>query len=119
MSSSPSPPWAHGQGVGAPGAPLGLTRRERLRALLLASDEGVSLDEIERILEVRRQVAIDDLQHLQMSMRHSRETLLMRPPACTSCGYVFRLDVPKAPSRCPSCKSRALSDPVFKAEAVG
>ena len=40
----------------------------------------------------------------------------MAPPACTTCGYVFRLDVPKAPSKCPVCKSRKLANPVFKAE---
>lgn len=118
MSSHPSPPFrAAGENAGAPGRlELGRTRRARLRDLLLSSEEGVSLDEIERILEVRRQTAIDDLQHLQMSMRHRAETLLMVPPACTQCGFVFRLEAPRAPSRCPMCKSRALSDPIFKAE---
>lgn len=94
---------------------LGMTRRERLRELLLSTDEGLTLEQIERILEVKRQVAIADLEHLRLSFRNRRATLLMVPPACTTCGYVFRLDAPKAPSRCPSCKSRALSDPVFKA----
>lgn len=128
MSSVPSPSFgkAHGEGgaaqpgVAAPRDPrLGRTRRERLRELLLASEEGVSLDEIERLLEVRRQVAIADLEHLRLSLRHRDETLLMVPPACGTCGYVFRLDAPKAPSKCPRCKSRDLVAPIFKAEASG
>lgn len=94
---------------------LGMTRRERLRELLLSSEDGLTLEQIEKILEVKRQTAIADLEHLRLSFRNRRATLLMVPPACTTCGYVFRLDAPKAPSRCPSCKSRALRDPIFKA----
>lgn len=96
-------------------AGLGMTRRERLRELLLATENGLTLEQIEKILEVKRQVAIADLEHLRLSFKHSPATLLMVPPSCTTCGYVFRLDAPKAPSKCPSCKSRAVADPVFKA----
>lgn len=92
-----------------------MTRRERLRELLLSSEDGLSLDQIEKILEVKRQTAIADLEHLRLSFRNRRATLLMVPPSCTTCGYVFRLDAPKAPSRCPSCKSRDLNAPIFKA----
>jgi predicted Zn-ribbon and HTH transcriptional regulator len=93
------------------------TRRKRLRDLLLSAEDGVSLEEIERILDVGRSTALADLEHLRLSFRHQNATLLMAPPACTICGYVFRLDVPKAPSKCPFCKSRKLADPVFKATA--
>jgi hypothetical protein len=96
---------------------LGKTRRARLRDLLLSTQDGLSLWEIERILDARRQTILSDLDHLRQSFRHSDATLLMVPPACTTCGFVFRLDVPKAPSRCPVCKSRALSEPIFKAQA--
>lgn len=98
---------------------LGKTRRERLKELLLSTEEGLSLEEIERILEARRQTIIADLEHLRLSFRHQDATLLMVPPSCTTCGYVFRLDAPKAPSKCPACKSRALSEPIFKAMAEG
>ena len=116
MSAHPSPPYgaAHGEG-GAHAAPLGRTRRERLRELLLSAEDGLSLEQIERILEVKRQTAIRDLEHLRLSLKHKAETLMMVPPACTPCGFVFRLEVPKAPSRCPVCKSRDLTDPIFKA----
>lgn len=75
------------------------------------------LDAIEKILEAKRQTVIADLEHLRLSFRHQDAVLLMVPPSCTTCGYTFRLDVPKAPSRCPMCKSRALSEPIFKAAA--
>jgi transcriptional regulator len=95
---------------------LGRTRRERLRELLLTSADGLSLDDIEKILEARRRTVLADLEHLRLSFKRQDAKLLMVPPACTQCGYVFRLDVPKAPSRCPVCKSRALSRPIFKAQ---
>lgn len=127
MSSVPSPSsrTAHGEG-GVPahsaperdrGSPLGRTRRERLRELLLSAEEGLTLEQIEKILEVKRQTAISDLEHLRLSLRHRAETLMMVPPSCTTCGFVFRLEVPKAPSRCPMCKSRDLASPIFKASA--
>jgi hypothetical protein len=95
----------------------GGTRRRRLRHLLLSTHEGLPLDEIERILDASRSTVIADLEHLRLSFRHQDATLLMVPPSCTTCGFVFRLDAPKAPSRCPACKSRALSQPIFKAQA--
>lgn len=97
---------------------LGSTRRRRLRELLLSHDQGIPLDEIERLLEARRSTVIADLEHLRLSFRHQDATLLMVPPSCTTCGFTFRLDAPKAPSRCPVCKSRALSQPIFKAETA-
>lgn len=99
--------------------PLGLagTRRERLKELLLSTEEGIALDAIEKILEAKRQVILDDLEHIRLSFRHQSATLLMVPPSCTTCGFVFRAEAPKAPSKCPVCKSRELSMPIFKAEA--
>lgn len=117
----PHPDSGHGVGqepahFGDPGE-LGKTRRERLCDLLFSTDEGVSLEQIEKILEVRRNTAIADLEHLRLSFRHRAATLLMVPPTCEDCGYTFRLEAPKAPSKCPACKSRALTEPIFKAQA--
>jgi len=96
---------------------LGRTRRERLRELLLSTDEGVPLDALERLLEAPRSTIINDLEHLRLSFRHQQATLLMVPPSCGTCGYNFRLERPKAPSKCPACKSRDLTMPIFKATA--
>lgn len=117
MTSHPSPLHEAAGEDGARGSALGRTRRERLRELLLSTEDGVTLEQIEKIFEVKRQIAISDLEHLRLSLRHKEETLMMVPPACTDCGFVFRLEAPKAPSRCPKCKSRDLSEPIFKAAA--
>lgn len=103
--------------IGPGDGTLGMTRRERLRELLLTTEDGLSLAAIEKILEVRRQTALADLEHLRLSFRHRPATLLMTQPKCTTCGFQFRLDSPRAPSRCPACKSRDLEGPLFKAVA--
>lgn len=92
------------------------TRRERLRELLASRQEGFSLEEIEDILDLRRSVILDDLRHLQMSLRHRPERMLVVPPSCRTCGYTFRIEEPRAPGRCPICKSEAVLAPVFKVE---
>lgn len=126
MSSRATPLPDEGNGRAGPYGPLprarppeqlGRTRRERLKELLLSTEEGVPLDAIEKILEATRSTVIADLEHLRLSFKHQDATLLMVPPSCTDCGFTFRLDVPKAPSRCPVCKSRDLSEPIFKATA--
>lgn len=99
----------------APRGELGTTRRKRLRELLLSTEEGLSLESIEKLLEAKRSTIIADLEHLRLSFKHQDARLLMVPPSCTTCGFTFRLEAPKAPSRCPMCKSKALSDPIFKA----
>lgn len=90
------------------------TRRERLRDLLATREEGFSLEEIEDIFDARRTTILNDLRHLQLSLRHREQHLLMVPPRCETCGYVFRLEEPRAPGRCPACKSEAVVPPVFK-----
>lgn len=118
MPTREPPPGGPEETADAPGdSPLGVTRRKRLRDLLLRSEEGYSLDEIEKILEVRRSTLVADLEHLRLSFRHQDATLLMVPPACGTCGFVFRLEKVKAPSKCPVCKNRSLSMPIFKAAA--
>lgn len=48
------------------------------------------------------------------SRSQGREVLLMEPPVCKKCGYVFKdLNKPKKPSKCPRCKSEWISPPRF------
>ncbi|MEM2810799.1 MAG: transcriptional regulator, partial [Candidatus Korarchaeum sp.] len=41
-------------------------------------------------------------------------TLLMEPPQCRKCGYIFKdLKKPRKPSKCPKCGSEWISPPRF------
>lgn len=95
-----------------------ITRRLRLKELLATREEGYRLDEIIQILAITRETAISDLKHLQLSLRHREARLLMVPPACGTCGFTFRVEAPKAPTKCPQCRSKKIEMPVFKVESA-
>jgi len=65
--------------------------------------------EISAELGITPQEVYEHLRHLAKSV-YSRsgggEVLLMVPPRCRRCGYVFKdLESPRKPSRCPRCRS--------------
>jgi predicted Zn-ribbon and HTH transcriptional regulator len=96
-----------------------LTIRERIIELLRSAREPLTAEDIVRILglEIPVREVYEHLLHIAKTIRsksHGREVLLMEPPVCRKCGYVFRdLDKPKKPSRCPRCKSEWISPPRF------
>jgi len=90
------------------------TRRERIVSLLRESEGPLSVDQISRILELDPKDVLEDLRHIARSLQRSREQLVALPPKCLKCGYVFNLDKPKSPSKCPKCKSEWIAKPLFK-----
>jgi len=91
------------------------TRRERI-IRILSGGEPVSLDDLCQELEVLdRRVILEDLTHIAQSLRKSGRTLVMAPPTCARCGFVFKsLRKPRKPSRCPKCKSERITPPSFQ-----
>lgn len=116
-SRIPGAPVDHSPTLGSPGARALMTRRGRLKALLATREDGFSLKDLQEIMEAKRGSLLDDLRHLQLSLRHTPETLLMVPPGCLECGFTFRMEEPRAPSRCPKCKGVKLTEPIFKVDA--
>jgi len=98
-----------------------LTLREKLVELLSKCEEPLSVSEIATILGIDRgdkKVLYEALEHVAKTIRRrsqNRQMLVMIPPVCKSCGYVFKdLDKPRKPSKCPRCKSERISEPKFK-----
>ena len=97
-----------------------LTARERIIELLEESDSFLTADEISYLLngEVNPSEVYEHLRHIARSVRRrsgGRKVLLMKPPTCRRCGYVFKdLSRPRKPSRCPRCKSEWIEPPAFK-----
>lgn len=97
------------------------TLRERVLELLRSSRSPLTAPEIRRVLGLRAEIKDDDvyeaIRHVARSLR-SRSggglRLVMIPPACRHCGYVFRINEPKRPTRCPRCKRHTVSQPAFK-----
>jgi len=94
-----------------------VSRRERIIELLLEAEEPMDVRQIAEALglDPRESRSIyEDLAHIARSLRSSGLQLLMLPPVCRSCGYVFKdLERPRKPSKCPRCRSERISSPRF------
>jgi hypothetical protein len=57
------------------------------------------------------------LEHLDRSLPHRGERLVIAPPTCLDCGFVFgeRRRFTR-PSGCPECRGRRISLPRFRVE---
>ncbi len=99
------------------GLKLEETYRERIARLLKEAGRPLTAEEIAVELGLTPREVYEHLKHVAKSV-YSRsggtEALLMEPPRCRKCGYVFKdLDSPRKPSRCPKCRSEWISSPRF------
>lgn len=104
MSAPNRPPPEHSQTV-----------RE---ALCVALRRGpLTIRELSVALAAKEKDLIDHLAHVERSLEHSGERLLVEPSRCLSCGYEFdgRTRLTR-PSRCPACKASRISHPRFSIE---
>ncbi len=54
------------------------------------------------------------LQHLERSLRHRNQELVVLPARCVACHFVFEQRKRFArPSRCPECRSERIEPPRF------
>lgn len=83
-----------------------------IRAALRADPK--TARELSRELGLSEREVLRHLEHLERSLREDRAKLVVDPPACLACGFVFRkrerLD---RPSRCPVCRHERLSSARF------
>jgi len=95
------------------------TIRQRIILLLKNSDRPLTVDEIAAEIGIENPRDVyEHLEHVAKTVRRqssNRMRLVMVPPRCANCGYVFKdLDKPRKPSRCPRCKSERIEPPRFK-----
>lgn len=93
------------------------TRRKEIIRLLSEVEKPISAKEIAESFEMSerdlKQVYVH-LNHVAKSIRPQGKQLLMEPPRCRSCGYVFKeIRKAKLPNRCPKCKSERIEAPRF------
>lgn len=94
-----------------------MSRRERIIELLSTTEVPLDVGQIAEALGIDSRSAkmlYEDLEHIARSLKGSGMILLMVPPACKACGYVFKdLEKPRRPSKCPRCKSERVTSPRF------
>lgn len=90
------------------------TTRERIADRLRA--ETLTASVLAREFEVTTADALSHVQHVARSLEATDEQLLVAPPECTDCGFTDFDDLTNLPSRCPDCKSEAVSQPMYRIE---
>ncbi len=89
---------------------------------MLTTEKPLTAEEIvnELGLKITPKEVYEHLEHIAKSIRRTYRNayvLVMIPPMCKSCGYVFKdLEKPRKPSKCPRCKSEKIKPPAFKVE---
>jgi predicted Zn-ribbon and HTH transcriptional regulator len=99
------------------------SRRERIKQLLRATKNPLSVEDIVALLGEHTDLksVYEDLQHVAKSVygeSKGRECVVMIPPKCRACGFTFKgLEKPKVPGKCPKCKSERVTSPLFRIES--
>lgn len=82
---------------------------------------GATARDLSRDVGIPERDVAEHLRHLERSVRHAGERLVVDPPVCLACGFTFtRRDRHRytRPGRCPRCHERRISLPVFRIEAA-
>jgi len=97
-------------------------RRETIRQRLLSLLDGppVSARDISGALSVPERAVGDHLEHIRKSLGRGDKTLVIDPPYCKRCEFIFedRVRLSK-PGRCPSCKGTSVAPPLFSVRGPG
>jgi predicted Zn-ribbon and HTH transcriptional regulator len=92
------------------------TFRAALHQALRASNE-LGVRELSQAIGATERDVLMHLEHLERSLSHHGERLLVTPACCLACGFRFderaRMQKTKKPSRCPSCRSTRIAPPRF------
>lgn len=90
------------------------TTRERIADRL--REEALAAGELATEFEIRTAEALEHVRHIARSLEPTDEDLLVAPPACRECDFSDFDDLVNRPSRCPECKSEAVTEPAFRVE---
>jgi len=90
------------------------TLRRQIMDELESTQEPLSIRELSQLLGISEKDILSHLEHIEKTLRNSKEKLLKKPSYCRKCGFEFgkRKDF-KRPSRCPSCRSEYISPPLL------
>ena len=93
------------------------TRREEIVALLEEAD--YEFDDLRRSLELPVHVLEEDLRHIDRSVRATGKRLVLEPPRCLGCDFIFQKSKFHPPGRCPKCRDNRIVGPFFSIVVVG
>jgi predicted Zn-ribbon and HTH transcriptional regulator len=80
-------------------------------------DAPMTVAELARLAQVPMKDVVDDLRHLQRSLRHGDHRLVVHPAVCRKCGFTFGDDKLTRPGKCPECRGTWVTDPRIEVRA--
>src|SRR3989344_1021490 len=90
-----------------------MTRRQEMIEMLLQHE--ISAQEFCHIYRVEMWEILDEIEHIKRIVAHHKKRLVMNPPFCKACGFVFKeRGKVKNPSKCPHCRHERIQAPAFK-----
>jgi predicted Zn-ribbon and HTH transcriptional regulator len=93
------------------------TRRQKLIKILNEREDVIELKSIMRELEYpNKRTLVEDINDIASTLKSEGKQLLVKPPSCIACGYIFNLKNSKLkiPSKCPNCREERIDWPVIK-----
>ena len=103
--------------MGRPDAPtVPPDRAETIREAIASAlrEDALTVRELSERLSIAEREVAPHLAHLERSVRARGERLVLEPPRCLGCGFVFT-DRARAtkPGRCPECRATRIAPPRF------
>jgi predicted Zn-ribbon and HTH transcriptional regulator len=96
-------------------APRDATIREAIHDALL--DGPLTARDLSQRVGIPERDVAGHLRHLERSLKHKGETLIVDAPACLACGFAFiHRQRHTKPGQCPQCRGRRISLPRFRVE---
>jgi hypothetical protein len=91
------------------------TVRERIHEVLL--DGPVTARDVSQRVGIPEHDVPGHLEHLERSLKHKGQTLVIEPSACLDCGFAFtHRHRYTRPGHCPQCRGHRISLPRFRIE---
>jgi predicted Zn-ribbon and HTH transcriptional regulator len=106
--------------AGAPTVPP--DRAETIREAIASAlrEEPLTARELSERLSIAEREVAPHMAHLERSVRAGGERLVLEPPRCLSCGFVFSERArPTKPGRCPECRATRVAPPRFSIASSG
>ena len=92
--------------------PAGEPLRRAISELIL--DQPLSPREISVQAHLAEKDVYGHLEHIRHSLHAAGRHLVVTPPECRSCGFVFaKRDRLTPPGRCPICRGETIFEPLF------
>jgi hypothetical protein len=92
------------------------TKTTRQRIVEHLRERDATPSQIADALDVHVDSVYAHLEHVSRSVEGRGGRMLVAPPECADCGFSEFDDPLARPSKCPSCKSERIEEPVLRVE---